>query len=104
MNNLIINNLQRWTPISVLIVIATVALAFVIVWDTIHSIPLPPYVVGLLSFILGGTGVSAAITHGNNLATSQSDATAKAVATAAAVTATNIISQPLIHNGGSHGS
>jgi hypothetical protein len=98
MNNLIINNLQRWTPISIIILIGVGVLCFIVIWDTIQGISLSPYVVSLLSFMLGGTGVSAAITHGNNLATQQTETTAKVAALTATSTANLMIPNGETHS------
>lgn len=82
--NILWTNLSKWTPLSTIIVISVSVLGFVMLWDTVHNIALPPYVIGILSFILGGTGASGLITHGNNLANGNAETVAKASANATA--------------------
>lgn len=75
------DNTQQWTPFSMLLLIATIVLSFIVIWDVIHNLPIPAFIVGLLSFLLGGTGATTLVTHGSNLANGTIENTAKAVAT-----------------------
>ena len=61
-------NLQKWTPFSVIVLLAFMAIGFIAIWDTIHDVTVPGYIIGLLSLLLGGTGATSLVTHGANVA------------------------------------
>ena len=80
----LIKNLQTWTPFSAVILLVTLGVTFIIVWDTINGIVLPAYVVALISLLVGGTGATQLVTHGTILANGTAAATAATAASAAA--------------------
>lgn len=79
MQNWLYNNLQKWTPFSTLLVIAGVACTFVIVWDTINNIPIPPFILTMLALLLGGSGAATLFQHGVVVANGVAQSTARAV-------------------------
>lgn len=77
------NNLKEWTPFSVLVLVAGVACAFIIVWDTIYGLPYPVAIVSILSVLLAGSGTTTLINHGVKVANGVAADTAAAVVQAA---------------------
>lgn len=57
----------KWSPFAVVIIIVIVVVSFIAIWDTIHSIDIPAYIVAILSIIAGGTGATVAVSHGVSL-------------------------------------
>lgn len=65
--NWLLQNMQKWTPFSTIVLLAFLTIAFITIWDSIHGIALPAYIVALLGLILGGSGAGSLVTHGVNI-------------------------------------
>lgn len=63
----IFQSLQKWTPLSVIILIISAMCIFIIVYDTIYHLAIPAFVIALLSLLTGGTGATSLVTHGANV-------------------------------------
>jgi uncharacterized membrane protein YhhN len=48
--------LQTWTPLSVIVIIVAAAMVFLVIWDSLHGLPIPAFVYSVLAFITGGAG------------------------------------------------
>lgn len=79
MQTWLLQNLQKWTPFSVLAIMVVAACLFIVTWDSINNIPIPSFFYVLLTLVTGGTGTIAAISHGVVVANGVAKDTAKAV-------------------------
>lgn len=78
-NNWIFQNLQKWSPFSVIAIMIVVTCLFIVAWNSIHNIPIPGFIYAILSILAGGTGATAAISHGVVVANGVAKDTAKSV-------------------------
>lgn len=84
------NNLQQWTPFSALIVVAGIGCMAILVYDVVASIAIQPFVVGVLTLVIGSSGTATLFQHGVNVANGVATSTARAV-----VQEAQLVSQPL---------
>lgn len=82
-NNWLFQQLQKWTPFSVAVIIVILSMVFILIWDNIHGLSVPLWVTALLSVfgsLMGATGlISHGVTIANGVAKSTASETVKAV-------------------------
>ncbi len=79
MQNWLYTNLQKWTPFSVLLVLAGVSCLFVIGWDTINNQPIPPFILALFTLLIGSSGAATLFQHGVVVANGVAQDTARTI-------------------------
>ena len=81
--NWLYQNLQKWTPFSVIATVAACASVGLIIYDSIVGEPIPGFLYAIISLVFGGTGATTLISHGVTVANGVATNTAKAVVTEA---------------------
>lgn len=96
-NNWLFQQLQKWTPFSVSVIIISAMAVFVVVWCTVNNQPVPVWdttMLGVFGTIMGATGlVNHGVTIANGVAKSTATATVKAVTDN--MTVSNTVTAPL---------
>lgn len=81
--NWLYQNLQRWTPFSVIATVAACASIGLIIYDSIAGVAIPAFLYAIITLVFGSTGATTLISHGVTVANGVASNTARSVVTEA---------------------